>query len=163
MKVSTRGRYGLRAMLELAEHFGQAPMLMNTLAKRQRLSRKYLHTLLTSLKTAGLVCSVRGPGGGFVLARPPGRITLSEILRAVEGPLALVDCVAKREACDRARRCTARRVWRDLSSVIENALDKISLESLLAPRAGAPHRGNRKSSTSGTTRRARRTQESKRP
>jgi len=171
MKVSTRGRYGLRAMLELAEHFGGAPVLMGTLAERQRLSRKYLHTLLTSLKAAGLVCSVRGPGGGFFLARPPGRITLSEILLAVEEPLALVDCVAERKACDWAGRCPARRVWRDLSSVIESALDKVSLESLLAPRprararthrrspAGAPRRGNRTSSAPGAARRQRRTLE----
>ena len=67
MKVSTRGRYGLRAMLELAEHFGGSPVMMSTLAERQRLSRKYLHRLLTSLKAAGLVCSVRGPGGVSIL------------------------------------------------------------------------------------------------
>ena len=174
MKVSTRGRYGLRAMLELAEHFGGSPVMMNTLAERQRLSRKYLHTLLTSLKAAGLVRSIRGPGGGFVLARLPGRITLSEILLAVEGPLSLVDCVAAREACDRAGRCTARRVWRDLSGVIESALDKVSLESLLGPRpkacsrtrskspAGTSRRGSRKSSASDTARRDRRTPVGKR-
>ena len=135
MRVSTRGRYGLRAVLDLAERYGGSPVLMSTLAERQRLSRKYLHTLLTSLKSAGLVRSVRGPGGGFVLARSPARITLREILLAVEGPLSLVDCVAEREACDWTRRCTARRVWRDLSGLIEDALGKVSLESLLPPRS----------------------------
>ena len=86
MQISTRGRYGLRAMFELARGFGQDPLLMSTVAERQGLSRKYLHTLLTTLKTAGLVRSVRGAGGGFVLARPPAEIKLSEVITALEGP-----------------------------------------------------------------------------
>ena len=132
MRISTRGRYGLRAMLELAQRFGEAPVLMSTLAQRQGLSRKYLHTLLTALKSAGLVRSVRGPGGGFVLARPPAQIKLSEILHAAEGPLSLVDCVADRRACNRSKRCLARRVWRDLSGAIEDVLDNVTLEDIAA-------------------------------
>lgn len=132
MRISTRGRYGLRAMLELAQGSGEAPVLMSTLAQRQGLSRKYLHALLTALKSAGLVHSVRGPGGGFVLARPPAQIKLSDILHAAEGPLSLVDCVADRRACHRSKRCPARRVWRDLSGAIEDVLDNVTLEDMVA-------------------------------
>ena len=78
MRISTRGRYGLRAMFELARSFGGAPVLMSAVAERQDLSRKYLHALLTTLKSAGLVRSVRGAGGGFLLARPPAEIRISE-------------------------------------------------------------------------------------
>ena len=132
MKVSTRGRYGLRAMLELARCSGESPVLMSTLAEREDISRKYLHALLTALKSAGLVRSVRGAGGGFVLSKDPAETRLSEILRAVEGPLSLVDCVADRRACDRSNRCVARGVWQDLSDAIESMLDSITLEDLVA-------------------------------
>lgn len=119
-------------MLELARQFGKAPVLMSTLAERQGLSRKYLHALLTALKSAGLVRSLRGPGGGFILARPPAQIKLSEILHAAEGPLSLVDCVADRRACNRSKRCPARRVWRDLSGAVEDVLDNVTLEDMVA-------------------------------
>jgi Rrf2 family protein len=132
MKMSTRGRYGLRAMLELARCYGKPPVLMSVLAERESLSRKYLHTLLTALKEAGLVRSVRGTGGGFLLTRTPSQIRLSEILHAVEGPLSLVDCVVNERVCDKARRCTARRVWSDLSATIESALEEVTLEDLIA-------------------------------
>ena len=133
MRVSTRGRYGLRAMFELARGFGQAPVLMSTVAERQDLSRKYLHALLTALKSAGLVRSVRGSGGGFALARPPAEIKLSEILRALEGPLSLVDCVADKRACDRSSRCPARRVWQELAGAVEDVLDNVTLKDLATP------------------------------
>ena len=132
MRISTRGRYGLRAMLELAQQFGEAPVLMSTLAQRQDLSRKYLHALLTALRSAGLVRSTRGPGGGFALARPPAQIKLSEVLHAVEGPLSLGECVADRRVCNRSKRCTARRVWQDLSGAIKDVLDNVTLEDMVA-------------------------------
>ena len=145
MKVSTRGRYGPRAMLDLARSFGEAPVLMSTLAQRQGLSRKYLHALLTALKSAGLVRGVRGPGGGFVLKRAPAKIKLSEVLHAVEGPLSLVDCVADHRACHRSKRCPARRVWRDLSEAIEDVLGNVTLEDMISSgdRARFRHRGRR--------------------
>ena len=132
MKISTRGRYGLRAMLELARCHGESPVLMSVLAKRESLSRKYLHGLLTALKEAGLVRSVRGPGGGFLLTRAPSKIRLSQILHALEGPLSLVDCVADKRACGKAKRCTARRVWAELSRTIESMLENVTLEDLIA-------------------------------
>jgi Rrf2 family cysteine metabolism transcriptional repressor len=153
MRISTRGRYGLRAMLELARGPREAPLPMSTLAERQGLSRKYLHALLTALKSAGLVHSLRGPGGGFLLARPPVQIKLSEILQAVEGPLSLVECVTDPRACNRSKQCPARRVWQDLSSAIENVLDDVTLGDMIASKAktcsgpGAQRRQSRLSKT----------------
>ena len=131
MKITTRGRYGLRALLELARCFDGPPVLAGTLAKRERLSLKYLHALLTALRRAGIVRSVRGSAGGFQLAHPPGEIRLREILQAVEGPLSLVDCVARPERCARSADCTARRVWQELSGAIGTVLDGITLETLI--------------------------------
>ena len=132
MKVSTRGRYGLRAMLELARCHGQPPVLMSVLAERESVSRKYLHGILVALREAGLVRSVRGPGGGFLLARDPSEIKLSQIFHALEGPLSLVDCITNEQACDKTEDCTARRVWTELSQTIEDALDGVTLEGLIA-------------------------------
>jgi Rrf2 family cysteine metabolism transcriptional repressor len=133
MKMSTRGRYGLRAMLELARCYGDAPVLMGTLAEREEISRKYLHTLLTGLRSAGLVNSIRGARGGFVLARHPSEIKLSEVLHALEGPLSLVDCVGDKSTCDRAGHCVARGVWQELSEAIAGVLDSVTLQGLIAP------------------------------
>jgi Rrf2 family cysteine metabolism transcriptional repressor len=133
MQISTRGRYGLRAMFELAQGFGHTPVLMSTVAERQSLPPKYLHALLTRLKTAGLVRSMRGSGGGFVLTRPPAEIRLREILCALEGPLSLVACIADKRACNRANRCPARRVWQDIADAVDDALENVTLQDLLAP------------------------------
>ena len=154
MRISTRGRYGLRAMLELARRFGDAPVLMGTLAETEGLSRKYLHTLLTVLKSAGLVRSFRGVGGGFILARPPSEIRLDEVLHALEGPLCLVDCVVDKEVCDRSNRCTARRVWQDLIDAIENVLANVTLADLIATGATKASKGKRRagSASRGTSR-----------
>jgi len=127
--------------------------LMSALAERQGLSRKYLHALLTALRSHDLVDSVRGPGGGFVLGRPPGKITLSEVLQAVEGPLSLVDCVADRGVCERASGCVARSVWQELSGAIENVLESVTLQDLIDPESEACRRHGRKTSR-GKPRRA---------
>lgn len=146
MKISTRGRYGLRAMLELARCRGDSPVLMSTLAEREGLSRKYLHALLTALKSAGLVQSVRGAGGGFVLSRDPSEMRLSEILGALEGPVSLVDCVVDKRACSRASGCTARGVWQELSRAIDSMLDSMTLEDLIVrERRGSSKRSGRNS------------------
>ena len=141
--MSTRGRYGLRAMLELARRFGESPVLMASLAETEGLSRKYLHTLLTALKSAGLVRSIRGAGGGFVLARPPSEIRLDDVLHTLEGPLCLVECVEDKRVCDKSDRCTARRVWQELSGAIEDLLANVTLEDLIASK-GARLRGTKK-------------------
>ncbi|MHC4597933.1 MAG: RrF2 family transcriptional regulator [Planctomycetota bacterium] len=136
MKVSTRSRYGLRALVELAREFGKGPVFMETIAKRQDLSRKYLHALLTRLKTEGLVESKRGAQGGYHLARPPEEIRLNDVFRALEGTLAILDCVEDEGACDRSETCRARDVWSGLTGTIEDYLAGMTLADLLAE--GAP-------------------------
>jgi Rrf2 family protein len=146
-------------MFELARGFGQAPVLMSTVAERQGLSRKYLHALLTALKAAGLVRSVRGAGGGFVLTRPPEEIRLSDVLHALEGPLSLVDCVTDKQACDRSNRCPARWVWEELADAIDDVLDNVTLGDLVAPenrKCSQPRRNKTGSRVQTMDRRSRR-------
>ncbi len=137
MKVSTKGRYGLRAMIELAIQFGKGPVLISTIAGNQDISLKYLHAILSRLKSQGLVRSLRGRRGGYVLSRAPARITLQEIVRALEGPMALVDCVADSSICPRASFCITQTVWHDLSHAIDEILDRTTLADL-ACRVGQP-------------------------
>lgn len=132
LRVSTKGRYGVRAMLELAIGYGDGPILMSTISENQEVSRKYLYALLSSLKAAGLVRSVRGTGGGYVLARNPSEITLGDIIRALEGSLCLVDCVDDESVCDRSAACVAREVWQKLSARIELFLNGMTLADLRA-------------------------------
>ena len=131
LKLSTKGRYGLRALIDLAAAHGDGPVLVRSVADNQEISSKYLHALLASLKSAGLVRSVRGSGGGYALARHPAEIKLSEVIEALEGPLTLVDCVSDAAICDRSGRCAARDIWSTLSETITDVLAGITLADLL--------------------------------
>ncbi len=159
MRISTKGRYGLRAMVELARGFGETPVRMSTIADRQRLSRKHLHALLAILKSGGLVRSVRGPEGGFLLARSPDQISLGEVLEALEGPFSLVDCVADRRTCDRVNECVTRGVWQELSGAIENLLDDVTLQDLVVPEPSGRSKTKRKRKVPGSRRNTRGTVE----
>jgi Rrf2 family protein len=130
LKLSTKGRYGLRAMVDLARHHGEGPVLVRSIAERQEISSKYLHALLASLKAAKLVRSVRGSGGGYTLARPAREIKVIQVLEALEGPIAVVDCVADSALCDRARTCATRDLWTNLSKTFDEILSGITLEEL---------------------------------
>jgi Rrf2 family protein len=130
MKMSTKGRYGLRVMLELALRHGSGPIMMSVIAQSQDISRKYIHSLLTSLKAAGLVRSVRGAGGGYVLATEPSKILLSDVVQALEGAFFPVDCVGDSTLCDRSDFCVTREVWSELGIAIEKVLSKMTLEQL---------------------------------
>jgi Rrf2 family protein len=131
VKISTRSRYGLRAMLELALHHGEGPVMMQSIADNQGVSRKYLDTIFTSLKNAGLIHSRRGIGGGHVLGRAPAEIRVSDILRAIEGPITLVDCVHDPSFCSRTHRCVTRDIWLDVTVAIERVLDSMTLADLV--------------------------------
>ena len=131
MKLSTRGCYGLRALLELGLNFGGGPVLMRSIAESQNISRKYLHALLTALKAAGFVRSVRGSGGGYLLAKPPAEIPIHDVLRVLEGSLCITDCVEDPNTCDRSRRCVTHELWQDLSGAVERLLSDITLEDLV--------------------------------
>ncbi len=130
MRVTTRGRYGLRAMLELASRPNTEPVLMSDIAEQMGVSRKYLHAVLTTLRRAGLVRSVRGSGGGYCLARDPRQINLAAILSALEHTGSLVECVENANACTRCRTCIARSLWTGLGQAIQGYLEGISLYDL---------------------------------
>ncbi len=136
MRVTTKGRYGMRAMLELAMHGNhEEPVLMGDIADRLGVSRKYLHALLTTLKAAGLVHSVRGSGGGYRLARDAREINLAEILVALEGCDALVSCVGNGATCRRRNNCIARGLWQGLSNAVQSYLAGINLQDLAEGKA----------------------------
>jgi len=119
-------------MVELATRFGQGPVMMKAVAANQSISRKYLHSLLTSLKAAGLVRSVRGAAGGYMLARPPDQIHVNEVVQALEGSLAPVDCVTDPSCCKRIDQCVARDVWTKLHDAINDVLKGVRLDELVA-------------------------------
>ena len=131
VKIRTRSRYAVRALLELALYYGKGPLMMQTIATNQGVSRKYLDAIFSSLKSAGLVHSRRGAGGGHMLARDPAEIDLGEIFTALDGPMALVDCVADPAVCQRSHRCVTRSVWDQVGKALDAALSSITLADLV--------------------------------
>ncbi len=131
MKLSTKGRYGARAMVDLALHYGQGYLLLRDIAKRQHISEKYLEHIVTSLKVAGLVKSFRGAHGGYTLAKPPTQIKLAQIIKTLEGSTALVECVDDPECCPQAGLCVTRDVWTEIKRATDEILESISLKDLV--------------------------------
>ena len=131
MMVSTKGRYGLRLMIELASRFGQGPVLVGTIAENQGISASYIHILLARLKAAGLVRAFRGPTGGYELTREPTKIAVLDIVHALEGNSWPVACVAKQEWCARSGMCAAQDVWRELAVAMQKVLSDNTLEQLV--------------------------------
>ena len=131
MKLSTKGRYGMRAIVELARSPGNEPLQMSEIARRHNLSRKYLHAMLTSLRQHGLVTSQRGVKGGYRLARAPEEIKVREILTALEGDLAITDCIADPESCARSGDCETFGIWKSVNDAMVNALDGVSLADVI--------------------------------
>jgi Rrf2 family cysteine metabolism transcriptional repressor len=131
MRLSCRGRYATRAMIELALHHGKGPLPLNTIAQNEGISKKYLNQLMGPLALAGLVRVVRGKKGGFVLTRTPAKITLGDILYAVEGDMSLLDCVGNQKVCYRAGECLSRPTWVELSQLINNYLRATTLSDIL--------------------------------
>ncbi len=131
MKLTTRFRYGARAMLDLAIHSDQRPVSLKDIARRQGLSLKYLETLFSALHAAGLVRSVRGAQGGYQLTQPPGEITLRRLYEVLEGSSPLVDCTADPKVCSRAESCVTQRVWSQLYQVCAEFLEGITLKDLM--------------------------------
>jgi Rrf2 family transcriptional regulator, cysteine metabolism repressor len=131
MKLSTKGRYGTRAMIDIALYRDSGATLLKDISARQGISLKYLDHILSSLRKAGLVKNVRGKGGGYSLTRPASRITLCEIIEAVEGSLAPVECVDDPEYCKKTCTCSARDVWVKVRQSIEDVLRNTTLQSLI--------------------------------
>ncbi len=136
MKLSTKGRYSVTALYELALHYGEGVVPLKTIAKSQGISENYLEQLMAPLRRAGLVESARGAQGGYTLARPPADVTIGQIITAVEGPIALVDCLltdaeADDQSCVRASECVTRRIWEEVCAGINSVLNNIALSDLL--------------------------------
>jgi Rrf2 family protein len=131
MKLSTRGRYGVRLMFELALHYGDGPIFLKDIAERQAISAKYLWQLINPLKTTKLITSMRGAHGGYILGRAPENISLKEILDVLEGSLCLVDCVDTPSICERAPSCVARDIWGEVSQGMRQTLENITLAEMV--------------------------------
>jgi Rrf2 family protein len=133
MKFSTKGRYGLRAILDMAIYQNSGPITLNSIAERQGLSEGYLEQLMAPLKKSGIVKSIRGAQGGYILAKQPKDITTGEIIRALEGPIAPVGCVSEDypEECERAEGCVTRMVWAKVRDSIAVTLDSLTLQDLV--------------------------------
>ncbi|MEA1965080.1 MAG: Rrf2 family transcriptional regulator [Candidatus Aerophobetes bacterium] len=131
MKLSTKGRYGTRAMIDLTLHYGQGPVLLKDIAKRQKISDKYLEHMITSLKVGGLIKSIRGAHGGYILAKPPAQIKLSQVIKALEGSITPVECVDDPKLCPRAELCITRDVWIEIKRAMNEILGSLSLQDLV--------------------------------
>lgn len=133
MKLSTKGRYGLKAMFDLAIYYGEGPITLKSIAERQLISDHYLEQLIAGLRKAGLVKSVRGAQGGYMLSDSPSKITVGDIIRVLEGPLGPSDCVLEDEpsVCDRADCCVTRVVWEKIRQSISDVIDSITLQNML--------------------------------
>ena len=132
MKISTKGRYGLRILIDLATHDPSKPRLVRDIAESQQISEKYISRLIIDLRRARLVRSVRGMKGGFFLARSPKEITLLDILETMEGTISIVDCVMAPEKCASNKNCTARGIWMRLNDGIRELMRGISFEQILS-------------------------------
>ncbi|HNY64690.1 MAG TPA: Rrf2 family transcriptional regulator [Deltaproteobacteria bacterium] len=131
MKLSTRSRYGVRLLLELALHEKKGQVLLKDIAREEEISEKYLSLIIIPLKAAGLVNSMRGARGGYTLAKPPSEITLKEIVEILEGDTCLVDCVKDPGACKRSSLCASRDLWSVISDRISQTLGSFTLEDLV--------------------------------
>jgi Rrf2 family protein len=147
MKVSTRGEYGVRAMVTLAKNFGHGPMSITAMAKDSSVPYAYLEQLIVPLRRAGLVESKRGAQGGYVLSRPPDLVGVGEVYRVMEGPVAPMDCVSEDPAdqtCPLIDGCQTRPVWIKVRDSIVDALDSMTLADLIREeqdrKAGRPAR-----------------------
>ncbi|MBE3584046.1 MAG: Rrf2 family transcriptional regulator [Limnochordaceae bacterium] len=132
MRISTRGEYGLRAMVELALYQGQGPLALNVIAQRQGISEPYLEQLMGTLRKAGLVNSVRGAQGGYELSRPAAKVTVGQVLRALEGPIIPSECLTEdgEFVCVQMEECATRLLWRKLQEAIDSVVDAITLADL---------------------------------
>lgn len=131
MKISTKGRYALRLMLDLALQDNGEPVRLKDVAARQEISLKYLEQIISVLQKLGYVKSIRGPQGGYRLAKPPETYTAGMILQAIEGDMAPVSCLAKvHDSCPREADCVTLRLWRELDDAIKGVLEKYTLADL---------------------------------
>jgi Rrf2 family protein len=131
MKISTKIRYGTRAMLELACHYGEGPIELREIAKREDISLKYLEQVIVPLRTAGLVKSARGSKGGYSLAKHPSEIYLKDLVETLDGPLNLIECLKDPKACQKVPYCVTRDIWQEVSEAIDGVFHSVTLEDMV--------------------------------
>ncbi len=133
IRVSTKGRYGTRLMVNLARHYnsGRKAIILKNVAAEEEISIRYLEQIIIPLKIYKLVKSIRGAGGGYILARKPSEITICQILEALEGSCGLVDCVDDTDFCDRVPSCAAYEIWSEASHLLKNYFQSMTLQSVL--------------------------------
>ena len=133
MKISTKGKYGLRAMIDLAQYSEQEAVSISSIAQRQKISESYLEQLVAKLKKAGLVVSIRGAAGGYRLARPASGLSVGDVLRALEGDVRAVICTAQtEEGCEGEELCVTKYVWQRINESIEKTVDEMMIDQLVA-------------------------------
>ncbi|MFH0880777.1 MAG: Rrf2 family transcriptional regulator [Lentisphaerota bacterium] len=130
MKLSTKGRYGVRFMLDLAVHHDEGFMTLKDVAARQEISEKYLWQVINPLKAAGLIQAARGSRGGFTLARPAAKINVWEIVSTLEGEDMLVECARAPDCCGRSEDCVVRGMWKELQDKMTQSMKAITLEQI---------------------------------
>jgi Rrf2 family transcriptional regulator, cysteine metabolism repressor len=131
MRLSTKSRYGLRAVIEIAKVYGSAPAKRREVASSQGISDSYLENILIVLKNSRIVETTRGINGGYVLSRPPREITVLEVITALEGPLDLVECVTTDTACTKTAHCAARSIWVELAQSWKTMLGNLTLQDMI--------------------------------
>ena len=132
MKLSTRSRYGTRMILDLAQHYGQGVIQLGEIAKRQKISQKYLEQIIRPLKKASYVKSFRGAKGGHMLSKPPGEISVGEIVALLEGGNSIVDCDQNSESCELSDSCLTRYIWQEAAAAMYDRLATITFADLIS-------------------------------
>jgi Rrf2 family transcriptional regulator, cysteine metabolism repressor len=130
VKLSTRIRYGTRLMVDLALNYNKGPLMLNTISKQERVSKKYLEQIIRRLMSAHLVKSVRGPNGGYYLTKLPEKIKVLDIINAIEGPLTLIDCLKNPNQCSLVKSCATRAYWQEVQNNLEKSFANKTLKSL---------------------------------
>jgi Rrf2 family protein len=133
IKISTKGRYGTRLMLNLALHYNaeKKPVILKNIAKEEEISIRYLEQIIIPLKLSKLVKSIRGAGGGYILSLPPSKVKLIEVIEALEGPIALVDCIDDLDYCERTPRCAVHEIWKEANNLLRDYFSKTTLQNLV--------------------------------
>lgn len=146
LRLSTKSQYGVRAMFEIANGYHSGPVTIKEISEKQSVSVAYLEQILNILRKAGIIKSVRGPGGGYVLNKAPDNISIGAILRELDGPVAITSCLDPKEGCMRIDGCVTHLLWKSLGEKIEAFLDNMTLQDLIEGQP--PVKTNRKKNKS---------------
>ncbi len=131
MKLSTKGKYGLKAVFELSLHEDEGPIPLNAIASAQKIPEQYLEQIFSKLKKSQLIGSVRGAQGGYFLNKKPNEITVGDVLNILEGPVSLSQCIIDESCCDKSNDCSTKLVWEKLKRGIEDVLNSITLQDMI--------------------------------